>query len=80
MIIAVGKFYERALLGPHSVDLRLRREPDGSNIVGTVKVGSCMLILEKRLNADKQVWYRILSAEGIVGWSTLNAPSWVEAR
>jgi len=71
----VGKLYRR-IPSPNASHTTLTNEMNGDKIVGSIKLGSTFILLQKEGVEPLNSWYKVMTSDGIVGWSTLYFYYW----
>jgi hypothetical protein len=70
----IGKIYRR-IPNPVASDTMLCDQMSGNKRVGEIKLGSTFIVLQKE-GDDAAAWYKIMTSDGIIGWSPLHILYW----
>ena len=70
----IGKLYRR-IPNPIASDTGLSDQINGNNRVGDIKLGSTFIVLQKEVDGAI-AWYKVMTSDGIIGWSPLHIPFW----
>jgi len=70
----VGKLYRR-IPNPIASSTTLSDQMFGHQSIGEIKLGSTFIVLQKE-GDDLNMWYKVMTSDGIIGWSPLSISYW----
>jgi hypothetical protein len=70
----VGKLYRR-IPSPIASSTTLSDQMFGHQCIGEIKLGSTFIVLQKEAD-DLNMWYKVMTSDGIIGWSPLHILYW----
>lgn len=70
----IGKLYRR-IPNPIATSTTLSDQMFGHQSIGEIKLGSTFIVLQKE-GDDLNMWYKVMTSDGIIGWSPLSISYW----